>query len=520
MTKSPVKKLSRRKDSVTLSSQTVRSKAYRKIAESNSNSEDEEILKGTTFPMPVATPTKRKPPVDKTAAVTPPKMQKNSENEAPLTPQTPSTVLNKLSLNSPQKSNEFEPKKLFNNQYQKARKALHSCVPTSMPGREKELTDLHDFINDCLDKETSGSLYISGPPGTGKTAALSMILEEPQLLELKKVFVNCTAIKSAGAIYARISSELNLKTNSRTEKGNLTAIESYLKKNRKMILLVLDEIDQLDSKNQSVLYTIFEWPAKLNSKLILIGIANALDLTDRILPRLQVRCELKPKLMHFAPYNKQQLVQIFTERLKESNVSSIFSPVAIQMLAGKVAAISGDVRRALDIGRRVVELAEQQKNKGTLNCIENLVAVEEHKNNTVEAVDLKQVVNVLNNVYGTSQNLSEDSDDAFPLQQKIIICSLLLILKKAKNKDITIGKLHGVYKKVCQKRNLSAVDQAEFVGLCSLVETRGIMRIVGKKETRLHKVSLVWDEEEVVNALKDKQLMSSILQDTDCVGKL
>lgn len=283
---------------------------------------------------------------------------------------------------------------------------------------------------------------------------------------------------------------------------------------------MLDEIDQLDSKNQSVLYTIFEWPAKLNSKLILIGIANALDLTDRILPRLQVRCELKPKLMHFAPYNRQQLVQIFTERLKESNVSNIFSPVAIQMLAGKVAAISGDVRRALDIGRRVVELAEQQKNKGMLNSIENLVAVEEQKNNTVEAVDLKQVVNVLNNVYGTSQNLNEDSDDTLPLQQKIIICSLLLILKKAKNKDVTIGKLHEVYKKVCQKRNLSAVDQAEFVGLCSLVETRGIMRIIGKKEPRLHKVSLVWDEEEVVNALKDKQLMSSILQDTDCVGKL
>lgn len=89
-------------------------------------------------------------------------------------------------------------------------------------------------------------------------------------------------------------------------------------------LLILDEIDQLDSKNQSVLYTIFEWPSKLNSKLALIGIANALDLTDRILPRLQARLDLKPKLVHFPPYTKQQIIDILTKRLQQvSNVALV-----------------------------------------------------------------------------------------------------------------------------------------------------------------------------------------------------
>jgi len=101
-------------------------------------------------------------------------------------------------------------------------------------------------------------------------------------------------------------------------------------------LLVLDEIDQLCCKNQSVLYTIFEWPAKRDSKLVLVGIANALDLTDRILPRLQARCELRPELMHFAPYTKQQIIEIFTERLRQDIKSDLFSPVAIQLLAGKI----------------------------------------------------------------------------------------------------------------------------------------------------------------------------------------
>lgn len=80
-------------------------------------------------------------------------------------------------------------------------------------------------------------------------------------------------------------------------------------------LLVLDEMDQLDSKAQDVLYTIFEWPYLPRSRLCLIGIANALDLTDRILPRLQARPHCRPQLLHFPPYSREELVAIVQDRL-------------------------------------------------------------------------------------------------------------------------------------------------------------------------------------------------------------
>ena len=41
-------------------------------------------------------------------------------------------------------------------------------------------------------------------------------------------------------------------------------------------MIVLDEVDQLDSRGQEVLYTLFEWPALSNSKLLLIGMSLAL----------------------------------------------------------------------------------------------------------------------------------------------------------------------------------------------------------------------------------------------------
>lgn len=278
-------------------------------------------------------------------------------------------------------------------------------------------------------------------------------------------------------------------------------------------MMVLDEIDQLDCRKQSVLYTIFEWPSKSKNRLVLIGIANALDFTDRTLPRLQSHLKSKPEVMHFAPYTKQQIIEIFTERLKSSNATDVFPESAIQMLAAKVAAVSGDVRRALDISRRAIELADQTKNnnKQVLKSTENKPNMEVNIQKTVE---LKQVVNVLNNVYGVSQNLKDEVDDIFPLQQKILLCSLILMLKKGKKKDIIIGKLYDVYKKVCSKRNIATVNASDFVSLCFLIETRGIIKVQGKKTPQLNKICLEWDEDEVSNVLKDKNLLSSILEDT------
>lgn len=407
--------------------------------------------------------------------------------------------------------------------YQNARQVLNSTETQNLPGREKEYSELIDFMETHLENKTSGSLYVSGQPGTGKTACMSKILNSNEYSQkFKKVYINCTSVPSIGSIYKKICGELNIKIDGvKTEKEFLTTIEKFLSTNHKMILMVLDEVDQLIGKKQSILYSIFEWPARKNSKIVLIGIANALDLTDRMLTRLNTNCELKPKLMHFAPYNKQQIIDIFKQRLEDAGVLDVFPQTTIQLLAAKVSAISGDVRRALDIGRRVVEIAEQQKRgqrkKGDLDLKELGIINEEDEK--LQPVQLSQVVSVLNDVYGTSKSLDDDMENAFPLTHKILICTLLLILKADKNKDITIGRLHDVFKKVCTKNHIISIDQSEFVGLCDLVEARGILRVTKKKEARLNKICLQWDETEVTHALQDKQLIASILSDISVLSK-
>jgi cell division control protein 6 len=65
--------------------------------------------------------------------------------------------------------------------YQEVRQALQGCAPTSLPGREVHLDKLHSFLQRHLRAGRSGTLYVSGPPGTGKTACLSKIMELPEV---------------------------------------------------------------------------------------------------------------------------------------------------------------------------------------------------------------------------------------------------------------------------------------------------------------------------------------------------
>ena len=92
------------------------------------------------------------------------------------------------------------------------KRSLHNSLPSSLHCRESQLTMLTSHITTHLKKKTPGSLYISGAPGTGKTACLTHILNDPSnsdlLQEASIVTVNCMSIKRPQAIYSTIASEL------------------------------------------------------------------------------------------------------------------------------------------------------------------------------------------------------------------------------------------------------------------------------------------------------------------------
>ena len=48
-------------------------------------------------------------------------------------------------------------------------------------------------------------------------------------------------------------------------------------------VVLMDELDQLVTKNQAVMYNFFNWPTLRHSRLIVLAVANTMDLPERTL---------------------------------------------------------------------------------------------------------------------------------------------------------------------------------------------------------------------------------------------
>lgn len=85
-----------------------------------------------------------------------------------------------------------------------------------------------------------------------------------------------------------------------------------------------------------MLYNLCEWPTRAGARLAVIGIANTLDLPERLAPRVASR--LGGRRVVFQPYKRDQLKRIVEQRLKDAGVAHVFQDNAISYAAGKVPA--------------------------------------------------------------------------------------------------------------------------------------------------------------------------------------
>ena len=80
--------------------------------------------------------------------------------------------------------------------------------------------------------------------------------------------------------------------------------------------------------------------------------------------------------------------------------------------------------------------------------------------------------------------------NCIPLQQKLVVCTLLQMVRGQAKKEVNLGKLHEAYAMLCKQRHLKFESETEFVGLCNMLATNGIIVLKKSKEARLTKVSI------------------------------
>ena len=52
---------------------------------------------------------------------------------------------------------------------------------------------------------------------------------------------------------------------------------------------MVDELDVLVTKNQQVLYNLFDWPTRAGVPLVVLGISNTMNLVEQMMARVQSR---------------------------------------------------------------------------------------------------------------------------------------------------------------------------------------------------------------------------------------
>eukprot|EP00300_Choanocystis_sp_HF-7_P016508 c19429_g1_i2.p1 GENE.c19429_g1_i2~~c19429_g1_i2.p1 ORF type:complete len:582 (+),score=135.04 c19429_g1_i2:230-1747(+) len=350
---------------------------------------------------------------------------------------------------------------------------LHlSVVPKILPCRESERDDVYTTIRACVESNLGSVMYISGQPGTGKTATVHEVVRclkdevaKKKLSDFDYLEVNALRLPSPHRAYSVIYEGLMGAHHApNVAATKLDDMFSRPAKKRKFCVVLIDELDHMVTPQQTVLYNILDWPTRKHSRLLIIGIANTMDLPERLLPRVCSRLGLKRIVFH--AYTHDQIQTIIHSRL---NALKAFQPKSIELIARRVAHVSGDIRRALQVCRRAIEVAMERG---------------------VELVDRHIVDEAIKSLSETSVVQALKS---LAIHQIVFACCVMMAASSHKTPSVPFEQICAQHSSLCSKGNLSVPTRVDFVDICNRLADMGVIESKTCESTAAHLVELSID---------------------------
>ncbi|MBI2109744.1 ORC1-type DNA replication protein [Candidatus Woesearchaeota archaeon] len=377
------------------------------------------------------------------------------------------------------------------------KKALQgNYTPDQVPYRGKQITQLASILAPALRMEKPSNVFVYGRTGSGKTLVAKHVVEK--LLEvakknrvnLKVFYLNCKLKRVADTEY-RLMAQLCREFGEEVPATGLPTDEIYkfflraLDKEKSILVLILDEIDQLVNKTgDEILYNLTRINSELkNSEVSIIGISNDLVFTDNLDPR--VKSSLSEEELVFSPYNAVQLQKILRQRSKTAFKDETLDGGVIEKCAAYAAREHGDARRALELLRVAGELAERQNN-GKVRI--------EHIDQAEDKIERDRVLDIINTQ---------------PKQFRITLYSVLTVCGDGSKKPIFTGDIYGVYKEACFGAGVRPLTQRRVSDIIAELDMLGIInaKVISKgRYGRTREISLAIPQStipNVANLLKD-----------------
>jgi len=368
----------------------------------------------------------------------------------------------------------------------KNKAALQSSYnPDEVLHRDEQISHVAKILAPALRLERPSNLFIYGKTGSGKTLTVQTTIKQIQtiasreLIPIKFIYINCKLKKVADTEY-RLVAEITRFFGRTVPPTGLPTDEVYnifyktMDREKQIVILILDEIDHLIKKiGDEVIYNLLRINTELkNAQLSLVGISNDMMFADNLDPR--VKSSLSEEELVFPAYNALQIQDILKKRSIESIKDNVLEEGVIAKCSAYAAREHGDARRALELLRVAVELAER---KGILKItIKELDEAE-------EKIEKDRVLDIIT---------------THPKQFQLVLYSILLIYDQRKKENIIFtGEIYVLYKDLCAKINLRPLTQRRVSDVIAEFDMLGMInaKVISKgRYGRTREVSVVTND--------------------------
>lgn len=302
--------------------------------------------------------------------------------------------------------------------------------------------------------------------------------------------------EEAGDVLRDVANEIGVKVVEKNMKKKsameslCSSIQRVIKRNpqTERVVLILDEIDRIAEDDPDLLGRLLAWCCDHTNNLIIIGIANSIDLTHRYIPPSILPMT---ETCFFPPYQMEDITAILTDRLQTANhligsQRSLIQPIAIELCARKIAAM-GDLRKALEVMQLAIDVAQLDfESKGP---------------GAVAQVEFVHVIKAMERALPSNSSQASSGNaltDQLNINSKLVLVALILFQRenpvpvgtRLPYKRATLQALYESYVRMLRGGDMSRgamlmepVGRDEFLVLLSDLETFGILTIANNSQS-------------------------------------